>query len=333
MDDLGDRPPFFLPRGIFHFHPTFTGWTVWRGSRARSTRRIATVGAVMVQPLSGSARASPLGALLSQMYVQAVPAPSNNFPQLATEIFPEEGAAKLAAHLNLTATGLSSFPRKIRRRHLRELWSELVPGEFEDHSHPGLWRPFMTVIDTNNILVRLLRQVPPISGVRLQDSPYHCMLIGVSEPLLREISAQPPRIRFLVLLRERDVHGYKSHMQPLSKRYLSGQLKDWLRESAARCLETLRPKPGTSCRCQECLNLEVQSQRALSNVLTETFDRYAAQHDVKMTTRFECARCQTMAYCCKAHQKRDWRSKSREQGFRHGAASTASMEYAQRHTS
>jgi hypothetical protein len=39
----------------------------------------------------------------------------------------------------------------------------------------------------------------------------------------------------------------------------------------------------------------------LSLTRRETFDRYAAKHDepAKMTTRFACARCQTVAYCCK----------------------------------
>ncbi|KAJ7833175.1 hypothetical protein B0H13DRAFT_2288924 [Mycena leptocephala] len=276
----------------------------------------------------------------------------NFFPWLATQLSPEKGATKLAAHPGPTATGFELIPpeKYADADELRELWSELVPGEFEDHSHPIACAFCAKFLPS---LVSAHKAAPTAHG------PYHCMLIGVSQSLyFAKFMRSPlgsdlwscylnengpsgdhiaPTVGLLILSTSHAATNLLDQMfmdtSPtcsLSQK-VSAQLEDWLRESAARSLETLRPKPGTSCRCQECLNLE--SQRALSNVLTilnildgrlksealrlsltrrETFDRYAAQHGAKMMTRFECPRCQTVAYCCKAHQKTDWRGHKRQ---------------------
>jgi hypothetical protein len=53
-------------------------------------------------------------------------------------------------------------------------------------------------------------------------------------------------------------------------------------------------------RILNILNGRLKSEALrLSLTRREPFDRYAAQHEVRMTTRFECARCQTLAYCYK----------------------------------
>ncbi|KAJ7686319.1 hypothetical protein B0H17DRAFT_1204368 [Mycena rosella] len=258
----------------------------------------------------------------------------------ATELSAEEGAAKIAAHLGLTATGFELIPPEKHAddtEELRELWSELMPGEFEDHTHPIIFLPS---------LVSAYKAAPSVDG------PYHCMLVGVSQSLyfakfmrsplgsdlysfyvdeiLRTLcktckncpSGEPTASIVGLLILATYAHEYKAQMQPLLEE-ASGQLKDWLRRTAHRSLETIRPKPGTPpCRCQDCVYIE----RAFNNALTilnildgrlksealqlsltrrETFDRYAVKHEVKMTTRFECARCQTVTYCCKG--KEDWR--------------------------
>ncbi|KAJ7159091.1 hypothetical protein C8R43DRAFT_359448 [Mycena crocata] len=38
----------------------------------------------------------------------------------------------------------------------------------------------------------------------------------------------------------------------------------------------------------------------------QTFERYAREHVEPVTRRRECARCQTVAYCCREHQRQDW---------------------------
>ncbi|KAF7337155.1 hypothetical protein MVEN_02153500 [Mycena venus] len=121
-----------------------------------------------------------------------------------------------------------------------------------------------------------------------------------------------------------DAHEYKSHIQPLSNDLLE-KLKDWLRTSAQLSLDVIRPNgtPSSSnYRYHEkifynivtVLNIldgQLKSEAMqLSLTRREVFDRYASKHEGKMTTRFECARCQTVAYCCKVHQKEDWRGKS-----------------------
>ncbi|KAJ6462284.1 hypothetical protein C8R47DRAFT_1158638 [Mycena vitilis] len=57
------------------------------------------------------------------------------------EVSPEDGAATLAAHLGLTETGFSFIASEKCARatdELRELWSALMPDEFEDYGHPIL---------------------------------------------------------------------------------------------------------------------------------------------------------------------------------------------------
>ncbi|KAJ7464135.1 hypothetical protein FB451DRAFT_1264727 [Mycena latifolia] len=52
--------------------------------------------------------------------------------------------------------------------------------------------------------------------------------------------------------------------------------------------------------------LEAQELR-LGLTRRHAFNFYARQHAVAPTTRRECARCQTAVYCCKEHQREDWK--------------------------
>ncbi|KAJ6462282.1 hypothetical protein C8R47DRAFT_1158631 [Mycena vitilis] len=130
-------------------------------------------------------------------------------------------------------------------------------------------------------------------------------------------------------------HEYKARMQQLSEE-VEAQLTEWLSDTAQDALAEHhsggKDKPlrifNSAMVIIDILRGQLKSD-ALHLTLTRrlTFDRYAAKHDTdtdadtegtseagtvtkpkpKMTRRFECARCQTVAYCCRVHQKEDWR--------------------------
>ncbi|KAJ6529476.1 hypothetical protein DFH09DRAFT_1185182 [Mycena vulgaris] len=275
----------------------------------------------------------------------------------------EEGATKLAAHLGLTATGfeLNTFADATEK--LRDIWNEVMPGEFEDPTDPIVCLFCAKYLPS---LVSAYKAEPN------PDGPYHAMLVGVAQSLYFAKFMRSPAgadlyqfyveqvlkarywdcescasdmVSFVVglLIFATYAYEYKTHIHPLSNA-TSAQLKDWVRTTALRSLEVVRemPVPPASEAEEERDYTQEYNQRVVHNSLTilnildgrlksealqlsltrrETFDRYASRHEKDAPAgnggdgnasvgvrRLECARCQTVAYCCRAHQKEDWRS-------------------------
>ncbi|KAJ7673637.1 hypothetical protein DFH06DRAFT_748318 [Mycena polygramma] len=259
------------------------------------------------------------------------------------EVSPEDGAATLAAHLGLTENGFTIIDSEKcagATDELRELWSALMPDEFEDYGHPIVCIFCAKYLPS---LVAAYKAEPDPYG------PYQTMLVGVSQSLyfakfLRSPLGSDLYVFYVdqllaphncschrtehafasivgLLILSAYAHEYKSQMQPLSAE-VTERLTEWLSTAARDALEILWPadaRPGDRImrfeghsednylrmfnNCLTILNIlrgRLKSE-ALQLSLTrgETFNRYAAQHDTKMTTRLECARCQTVAYCCR----------------------------------
>ncbi|KAF7358677.1 hypothetical protein MSAN_01206700 [Mycena sanguinolenta] len=124
-------------------------------------------------------------------------------------------------------------------------------------------------------------------------------------------------------------HEYKSHIGPLPDDTFA-QLKNWLRKRGDESLKMI--ELGSSRRTRRKNKVRSTTirfhERILGHIISvlnimagrlkseglqltltrrETFDRYAEEHeDSQNLTRRECARCQTVAYCCRVHQKEDW---------------------------
>ncbi|KAJ7142771.1 hypothetical protein C8R44DRAFT_761075 [Mycena epipterygia] len=283
-------------------------------------------------------------------------------PNATGQLPAEEGAAKLAAHLGLTSTGFELNTRADATEKLRDLWNEVMPSEFEDPTHPIVCLFCAKYLPS---LVSAYKAVPSADG------PYHAMLVGVAQSLyfakfMRSPAgadlypfyveqvlkprcwdcADPAETSAYVvglLILTTYAYEYKSHMHPLSEA-ASAQLKDWLRATALRSLEVIRPRtgvtPASEAEEQAYKYTYAINERLVHNAFTilnilagrlksealqlsltrrETFDRYASRHEKDASAgnegdvnagvgvrRLECARCQTVAYCCRAHQKEDW---------------------------
>ncbi|KAJ7444323.1 hypothetical protein FB451DRAFT_1294323 [Mycena latifolia] len=274
----------------------------------------------------------------------------------------EEGAAKLAAHLGLTATRFELNTSADATEKLRDIWNELMPYEIEDTTNPIVCLFCAKYLPS---LVSAYKADPHPAG------PYHAMLVGVAQSLyFAKFMRSPagadlypffveqvlvPRCwdcencaadmaSFVVglLIFATYAYEYKSHMHPLSDA-ATAQLKDWVRTTALRSLEIVRktPVPLASELEEERDYTREYNQRVVHNSLTilnildgrlksealqlsltrrETFDRYASRHATDSRAdskddanagvgvrRLECVRCQTVAYCCREHQKEDWR--------------------------
>ncbi|KAJ7878159.1 hypothetical protein B0H14DRAFT_2567423 [Mycena olivaceomarginata] len=235
----------------------------------------------------------------------------------------EDAASRLATLLGLTPTGFIGYTDDCvdATDKLRNLWTALMPSEAEDPTDPII-RAFCA---------KFLPSLPSVEG------PYHRMLLAVLQsnyfakymrsPLGSELypffvnqvingvshhlspCIQNKHHSRIITV---DAHEYKSQIRPLSDDTLA-QLKNWLRIKAEESLEIIRPESQPN-RIQSVLNIlegRIKSE-VLQLTLTrrETFDRYAESHkNGKTLTRLECARCQTVAYCCRAHQKHDWGSR------------------------
>ncbi|KAJ7033364.1 hypothetical protein C8F04DRAFT_1104511 [Mycena alexandri] len=282
----------------------------------------------------------------------------------AKEVPAEEGAAKLAAHLGLTATGFEINTNPDATEKLADIWNELMPGEFEDGTHPIVCLFCAKYLPS---LVSAYKAAPSVTGA------YHAMLLGISQSLyfakfMRSPAgaelyafyvaqiliprcwhcADPSDTREHILgllILSTYAYEYRSHMQPLDDD-IAGRLKQWVADTARRALEATRPEEASvpprakaeqdTFACYLAINQRlVQNSLTILNILDGkiksialhltltrrlTFDRYAARHSdadghkegagagtATVMRRLECARCQTVAYCCRTHQKEDWR--------------------------
>ncbi|KAJ7481091.1 hypothetical protein B0H11DRAFT_2024152 [Mycena galericulata] len=259
------------------------------------------------------------------------------------ELPAEEGAAKLAAHLGLTCTGFELNTAADATEKLRDLWNDLMPGEFEDTAHPIVCFFCAKYLPS---LVSAYKAEPHADG------PYHTMLVGIAQSLYFAKFMRSPAGADLyafyvaqvieprcacqyyadplhtmscivgLLILATYAYEYKSHIQPLSDD-ASAELKDWLRTVALRSLDVTHPRTaGERAHDYNIHERLVRNALTTLNILAgrlksealqlsvtrrETFDRYAVRHEGDVVRRLECARCQTVAYCCRTHQKEDWR--------------------------
>ncbi|KAJ6492276.1 hypothetical protein C8R45DRAFT_990814 [Mycena sanguinolenta] len=251
----------------------------------------------------------------------------------------EDAAEKLAELLGLTPTGFTRYEGNcvVATDKLRNLWTARMPSEREDPTNPIVCAFCAKFLPS---LVSAYKAVPT------EEGPYHCMLLAVLQsnyfakymrsphgPELYAffvdeiISRNHPSTSVVgLLIFATYAHEYKSHIRPLPDE-TAAQLAQWLRIRAQESVEIIQLK---SSRRKTKVQLSVVEfhERILANMISvlnildgrlksealqltltrrETFYRYAGEHeDSKSLTRRECARCQTVAYCCRVHQKEDW---------------------------
>ncbi|KAK7039839.1 hypothetical protein R3P38DRAFT_2902138, partial [Favolaschia claudopus] len=135
-------------------------------------------------------------------------------------------------------------------------------------------------------------------------------------------------------------HEYKAYIEPLPDHIVT-QLKCWVREQGQKSIDFLRPslclmsesevlaQLSDDPEAEERMSSEFDNHKrnldmaiSILNILDgrlknearqltltrgHVFERYAQMHKEKVTgRRSECVRCQTVAYCCREHQREDW---------------------------
>ncbi|KAJ7896958.1 hypothetical protein B0H13DRAFT_2275936 [Mycena leptocephala] len=294
---------------------------------------IANAHAATVQPLLASpralARASPLD--LASGATQA-----NSLPRTAPP------------NSQLISADFHWFPNQHRpdaTEKLGDIWNELMPGEIEDGTHPIVCLFCAKYLPS---LVSAYKAAPSVTGpyhamlISIAQSLYFAkfMRSPAGAELYSFYAAQIliPRcwtcadpsdamghiIGLLIL--STYAHESKSHMQSLDDGTVV-QLKEWVASTARRALEVVWAGLPFYWRLVEnsltILNILDGKLKSIALHLTltrrGTFDRYAARHTHAdgheegagagtVMRRPECARCQTVAYCCRTHQKEDWHS-------------------------
>ncbi|KAJ7192948.1 hypothetical protein B0H12DRAFT_1082623 [Mycena haematopus] len=266
--------------------------------------------------------------------------PRNNYKMVAALFTAEEAADKLAAVLGLTPTGFTVKHRNCvdASEELRDLWAALMPCEDEDPTDPIVCAFCARFLPS---LISAYKAAPCVEGpyhcmlLAVLQSNYFAKYMRT--PLGSELYAffanqilsknHPSESVVGLLIFATYAHEYKARMRPLSDETLA-QLKGWLRSKAEESLEIIRPDSSRRGRARSASPTVVFHERTLSHIVSvlnimdgrlkfeamqltltrrNTFDRYAERHEnSKKLTRFACARCQTVAYCCRVHQKEDW---------------------------
>ncbi|KAF8143645.1 hypothetical protein K438DRAFT_1993709 [Mycena galopus ATCC 62051] len=256
----------------------------------------------------------------------------------------DEAASRLAALLGLTPAGftLEGHTNCVEATEkLRDLWTALMPCEDEDPSDPILCvfcAKFLPSLVSAYMAAPCAEVPHHCMLVAVLQSNYFAKYMRT--PLGAELYAffvdqiltwnHDSTSVVGLLIFTTYAHEYRSHIRPLSDDTVA-QLKDWLRKKAEESLEVIRPKSArrNRVRSESSSPNSVYHQRILNTIISvlnimegrlksealqltltrrETFDRYAEKHENegKKLTRLDCARCQTVAYCCRGHQKEDW---------------------------
>ncbi|KAJ7186345.1 Alpha/Beta hydrolase protein, partial [Mycena haematopus] len=260
----------------------------------------------------------------------------------------EQAAAKLAALLGLTPTGFEVKHTSCAdaTQKLRDLWTGLMPCEGDDPTDPILCAFCAKFLPS---LVSAYKASPCVEGpyhcmlLAVLQGNYFAKYMRT--PLGSELYAffanqvvignHPCESVVGLKIFATYAHEYKGRMRPLSDDTLT-RLKDWLRIKGEESLEVIRVESSQCDKGRSASPDVVFHKQTLSNIVSvlnimdgrlkseamqltltrrETFDHYAEKHeDGKKLTRFECSRCQTVAYCCRVHQKEDW-SRHKERCF------------------
>ncbi|KAF7358675.1 hypothetical protein MSAN_01206500 [Mycena sanguinolenta] len=300
---------------------------------------LARSGSAVVRPSPRTYHTCPCCGRPANLYICTGIRKETNCPVSVAALFTtEEAAKKLAEVLGLTPTGFVRYkgPCGEATDKLRDLWTALIPCEYEDPVDPIICAFCARFLPS---LVSAYKDAP------CEEGPYYCMLVAVLQSnyfakymrsphgpdlyaffVQQIISRKHPSTSISgLLIFATYAHEYKSHIRPLPEDTVA-QLKDWLRTKADESLEIIRSKPSRpkkdhswAVRYHETileniisvLNILDGRLRSEAKQLTltrsVTFDGFAGEHeDSENLTRRECARCQTVAYCCRVHQKEDW---------------------------